>query len=297
MRLDSVEAGRACCAASARGAAARSASCRPWARCTRGHLELVRRAARENDRVCVSVFVNPLQFNDRLTWSATRGTSPATRGSRRGGLRHGLHRDPRRSSSPRARTRRAAIPPGRASGSRASSARATRGRRDDRRPPRDVVGPRARTSAPRTSSAASWRGTSCVALAAARPRSCAARGARVDGGARVVAQRAARGRRARGARVRVSVRSPGRRPPATRRTRDADALAGRPGASPSSIHGRGRVRGGPRPAAWTARAPTGARSGRRPRRGQGGRRAPPRQHGAVGDVRSSRRRSRAIARR
>lgn len=29
-----------------------------------GHLELVRRAARENDRVCVSVFVNPLQFND-----------------------------------------------------------------------------------------------------------------------------------------------------------------------------------------------------------------------------------------
>ena len=30
----------------------------------RGHLELVRRAARENERVCVSVFVNPLQFND-----------------------------------------------------------------------------------------------------------------------------------------------------------------------------------------------------------------------------------------
>ncbi len=29
-----------------------------------GHLELVRRAARENDRVCVSIFVNPLQFND-----------------------------------------------------------------------------------------------------------------------------------------------------------------------------------------------------------------------------------------
>ncbi|MEO1696913.1 MAG: pantoate--beta-alanine ligase [Planctomycetota bacterium] len=29
-----------------------------------GHLELVRRAARENDRVCVSIFVNPLQFDD-----------------------------------------------------------------------------------------------------------------------------------------------------------------------------------------------------------------------------------------
>lgn len=29
-----------------------------------GHLELVRRAARENDLVVVSVFVNPLQFND-----------------------------------------------------------------------------------------------------------------------------------------------------------------------------------------------------------------------------------------
>lgn len=29
-----------------------------------GHLELVKRAKRENQRVCVSVFVNPLQFND-----------------------------------------------------------------------------------------------------------------------------------------------------------------------------------------------------------------------------------------
>ncbi len=29
-----------------------------------GHLSLVRRAREENDRVCVSVFVNPLQFND-----------------------------------------------------------------------------------------------------------------------------------------------------------------------------------------------------------------------------------------
>ncbi len=29
-----------------------------------GHLELVRRAALENDRACVSVFVNPLQFDD-----------------------------------------------------------------------------------------------------------------------------------------------------------------------------------------------------------------------------------------
>ncbi len=31
-----------------------------------GHLGLVRRAARENDRACVSVFVNPLQFDDAL---------------------------------------------------------------------------------------------------------------------------------------------------------------------------------------------------------------------------------------
>lgn len=30
-----------------------------------GHLALVRRARAENDRVCVSVFVNPLQFNER----------------------------------------------------------------------------------------------------------------------------------------------------------------------------------------------------------------------------------------
>jgi pantoate--beta-alanine ligase len=30
-----------------------------------GHLELVARAARENDVACVSVFVNPLQFNDK----------------------------------------------------------------------------------------------------------------------------------------------------------------------------------------------------------------------------------------
>ena len=30
-----------------------------------GHLELVRRAVRENDRACVSVFVNPLQFNEQ----------------------------------------------------------------------------------------------------------------------------------------------------------------------------------------------------------------------------------------
>jgi len=30
-----------------------------------GHLSLVRRSIRENDRTCVSIFVNPLQFNDR----------------------------------------------------------------------------------------------------------------------------------------------------------------------------------------------------------------------------------------
>ena len=36
-----------------------------------GHLSLVERAARENDRVVVSIFVNPNQFNDPNDLSVT----------------------------------------------------------------------------------------------------------------------------------------------------------------------------------------------------------------------------------
>ena len=35
-----------------------------------GHLALVRRAKAENDRICVSVFVNPLQFNEEADYQA-----------------------------------------------------------------------------------------------------------------------------------------------------------------------------------------------------------------------------------
>ena len=63
MRLDSVDGGARVVRRERRGgrhARLRADHGRP----ARGALELVRRASRENDRVCVSIFVNPLQFND-----------------------------------------------------------------------------------------------------------------------------------------------------------------------------------------------------------------------------------------
>lgn len=63
LALESVEEARAWCAAS-RSAGGSLGFVATMGALHEGHLELVRRAAAENDRVCVSVFVNPLQFND-----------------------------------------------------------------------------------------------------------------------------------------------------------------------------------------------------------------------------------------
>lgn len=63
IRLTSVEEARAWCRA-ARADGGSLGFIPTMGALHSGHLELVRRAAAENDRVAVSVFVNPLQFND-----------------------------------------------------------------------------------------------------------------------------------------------------------------------------------------------------------------------------------------
>ncbi|MEM9803142.1 MAG: pantoate--beta-alanine ligase [Planctomycetota bacterium] len=62
-RLDTPDDARAWCEA-ARAGGATLGFVPTMGALHEGHLDLVRRAARENDRVCVSVFVNPLQFDD-----------------------------------------------------------------------------------------------------------------------------------------------------------------------------------------------------------------------------------------
>ncbi len=39
--------------------------CQLWARCTQGHLELIKRARELSSEVVVSIFVNPLQFENQ----------------------------------------------------------------------------------------------------------------------------------------------------------------------------------------------------------------------------------------